>query len=132
MSRRKGLVGRLLLEGVVIVGSILLAFALDTWWSNRRERADELAVLENLEQEFRSAGEQLDVYIALHQRIAHAIGLTVEAAQVAIANGDSTIVVPDTALTLAFIGPTFDPRLGTLEGLLSAGRLHSSGCFPTR
>jgi len=87
-NRRSGLFGRLFLERVVIVASILLALALCN---------------------------------ALHKRIARAIELTVETVQVAIANGDSTIVVPDTALMLAFITPTFDPRLRTLDGLLSAG-----------
>jgi hypothetical protein len=87
-NRRSGPFGRLFLEGVVIVASILLALALCN---------------------------------ALHKRIARAIELTVETVQVAIANGDSTIVVPDTALMLAFITPTFDPRLRTLDGLLSAG-----------
>lgn len=32
------LAGRLLAEGVVVVGSILVAFALDAWWANRAER----------------------------------------------------------------------------------------------
>ncbi len=39
---------RVLVEGVVIVGSILLAFGIDAWWKGREERRAErlLALLE--------------------------------------------------------------------------------------
>jgi hypothetical protein len=35
---------RVLIEGVVIVGSILLAFGIDAWWEGRQERADDLEI----------------------------------------------------------------------------------------
>ena len=43
---------RLLLEGFVIVASILLAFAIDAAWDERQERAQERRLLEALEGEF--------------------------------------------------------------------------------
>ncbi len=39
---------RVFVEGVVIVGSILLAFGIQAWWDGRQERASEVAVLAQL------------------------------------------------------------------------------------
>jgi hypothetical protein len=122
-DRRSGMFGRLLLEGIVIVGSILLAFALDTWWDERSEKAEELAVLENLREEFSAAEAQFEFYFGWHQRIEASVGQTLEDAREALGAGRTRITIPDTALALAYLAPTFDPRLGTLEGLLSSGRL---------
>ncbi|MEJ2481611.1 MAG: hypothetical protein P8049_00405 [Gemmatimonadota bacterium] len=121
--RRSGLPGRLFLEGIVIVASILLAFALDTWWDERSERVEEQAVLVNLREEFEAAEAQFDLYFGFHRRIEASLGQTLGAARAAFARNLATISVPDTALALAYLSPTYDPRLGTLEGLLSSGRL---------
>lgn len=43
---------RLSAEGVVIIGSILIAFAIDAWWQERLEREDERRYLTSLHQEF--------------------------------------------------------------------------------
>ena len=40
--------GRVFAEGVVIVGSILLAFAIDAWWERTKEQQEALAMLEQL------------------------------------------------------------------------------------
>ncbi|MEJ2547442.1 MAG: hypothetical protein P8125_06440 [Gemmatimonadota bacterium] len=122
-DRRPGLFTRLLLEGIVIVGSILLAFALDTWWDERSERAEEQAILENLRAEFEAAEAQFEFYFGWHQRIEASVGQTLETARGALKAGLPRVTLPDTALALAYLSPTFDPRLGTLEGLLSSGRL---------
>ena len=42
---------KLLLEGIVIVSSILLAFAIDAWWETRNEFSSEQAVLQDLRAE---------------------------------------------------------------------------------
>jgi hypothetical protein len=55
-----------LVEGVVIVASILLAFALDAWWDSRGQRREEIQVLENLRSDFQLAGPQLDRYLIVH------------------------------------------------------------------
>ena len=46
---------RVLIEGVVIVGSILLAFGIDTWWEGRQERSQVRAELEALAAEVAEA-----------------------------------------------------------------------------
>ena len=122
-SRREGMSGPLLLEGIVIVLSILLAFALDTWWDERIERSEEIAILNNLEQEFRAAQAQFDFYYGWHERIERAVAQTLQTAREASARGSVSITVPDTAVALVYLSPTFDPRLGTLDGLLASGRL---------
>ena len=43
---------RLGAESVVIVGSILLAFAIDAWWADRQVRAEEQRILLSLTAEF--------------------------------------------------------------------------------
>ncbi len=43
---------RLAVESVAIVGSILVAFAIDAWWEERQELRDERSYLTSLHQEF--------------------------------------------------------------------------------
>ena len=43
---------RVFVEGVVIVGSILLAFGIQAWWDGLQEREEEREVLIGLEAEF--------------------------------------------------------------------------------
>ena len=50
---------RVFVEGVVIVGSILLAFGIDAWWDGSKERADELDYLRALRSEFQAAAVEL-------------------------------------------------------------------------
>jgi len=57
LSRKR--VTDLTVEGMVIVVSILLAFALEAWWDARGQRQEETQILENLQVEFREAGAQL-------------------------------------------------------------------------
>jgi len=56
---------RLLIEGGVIVASILLAFAIDAWWENRQERRAEgnqlLSIASELESNAKQIREKLDV-----------------------------------------------------------------------
>ena len=42
---------RLTVESIAIVGSILVAFAIDAWWEDRQERGDERSYLSSLRQE---------------------------------------------------------------------------------
>ena len=47
----------------MIVGSILLAFGIDSWWTNRQERQLDVALLAQLESELARAEEQLTAEI---------------------------------------------------------------------
>lgn len=50
---------RLLVEGIVIVASILLAFAIDAWWDDRQERQAERRQLLSIAAELESNGARL-------------------------------------------------------------------------
>lgn len=113
----------LLLEGLVIVASILLAFGLEAWWDYRNERKAEAVVLQNLLEEFVAAGTELDFYLGLDRRVEEAASTTLAALQEARDEGREFVSIRDTALALIMIPGTFDPQLGTLAGLLSSGGL---------
>lgn len=121
MTDRQG--KRLVAEGVVIVVSILAAFALDTWWDNHKNAEEEQRVLSALDSEFRSAREDLQVQLESHERILNAIQLISEGVANASRAGDRTVVLPDTALALLYIPPTTQLVLGTLDGLVASARL---------
>jgi len=48
---------RLLIEGVVIVASILMAFAIDAWWDDRQSRQAEINQLHSIAAELESNAE---------------------------------------------------------------------------
>jgi len=54
MSQR-GTWRRVVVEGAVIVGSILLAFGIDAWWDHRNDRIAEVEYLRALKSEFEAA-----------------------------------------------------------------------------
>lgn len=114
---------RLLIESLVIVASILAAFALDRWWESNRARAEEQQVLEALDAEFRAAREQLEGTLALHQRILRSVGFVRGELDKAVRDGSPFVVLPDTALALLYIPPTTQLTLGTLDGLVGSARL---------
>ena len=52
----------LLLEGVLIVASILLAFWIDAWWDGRKDALEEQEILVGLEVEFADLRDRLDLW----------------------------------------------------------------------
>lgn len=67
-TAKSDLWSRLSLEGLVIVVSILLAFALDAAWDDRRENIRREEYLRVLEDEFRAAAEEMQEQIRDHER----------------------------------------------------------------
>lgn len=63
----------MLLEGVVIVASILLAFGVDALWQNYQDQLDEVSILSNLEKEFASNEIRISSMIDLIHRQEQAI-----------------------------------------------------------
>lgn len=57
---------RVLIEAVVIVGSILLAFGIDAWWDARNEAVRRLAGVEGLRSDFQAARRDLDRVSEFH------------------------------------------------------------------
>jgi hypothetical protein len=57
---------RILVEGVVIVGSILLAFGIDAAWDSREEGVQSRALLEALSEDFEAARNRFDQWKTSH------------------------------------------------------------------
>ena len=113
----------LLLEGLVIVASILAAFGLEAWWDERRERAQEQVILQGLRTDFLAARAELADVLGLHEQIAHSVRTTLTALEEAAETGRTSVTIPDTAVFMAYIPPTTQLSLGTRDGLLQAGQL---------
>lgn len=112
---------RLVREGVAIVLSILLAFAIDAWWDARQERAEELQILEALREDFLANRAEAAGTIAVHER-----GGALIAAAHARMPSEAAALPPDSigATLNALAQPrTFDPVRGTLDALIGSGRL---------
>ena len=60
---------RIAVEAVVIVTSILLAFAIDAWWDERQERIEETEVLLGLKSEFSRYRDDLAKSIEYHANV---------------------------------------------------------------
>lgn len=114
------LVRRLLLEAVVIVGSILLAFAIDAWWNARAHAADV--------REQRSAlRAQIDANQTLLTQAAIGADQSLSALQrlIRIIGPSTPIISFDTFAVLMNAGFSpanlREPELGALETLLNTG-----------
>ena len=110
-----------IVEIAVIVGSILLAFGIDAWWDNRKDRMEEQTVLAGLEAEFVANVDRVATVIARHESFAQ---LTDELD----AMPDSDVLempVEATDQYMRAMGQymTFEPRGGTLAGVVSGGQL---------
>ena len=58
---------RILAEGTAVVVSILLAFSIDAWWDERKERADEHQVLLGLKAQFKANQREARAVIDHHE-----------------------------------------------------------------
>lgn len=113
--------GRALSEGAIIVGSILLAFAIDAGWDAYRERADEQAVLASLETEFTANLETLERVIRRHE------GFADRATELEAMSDDAVRAIPAEQIEEyeRAMGQwmTFEPRGGVLSSLVGDGQL---------
>lgn len=118
---RPGL-GRLLAEGVVVVASILIAFALDAWWDDKqleKEMAEDLAIVEfELAENLRL----VDLTIDIMERVAATSDEIV--ATLKAHPDDTSVEIAGSALFWGiFASPTLDPSFGGIDTWIAAGRL---------
>ena len=113
--------GLLLTEGLLIVVSILFAFALDSWWEERQDQKAELAILQALHDEFTANREVVTYYRGLNLDGIESL----EALLVAVDTGrwDSDNRTPDEALAYLILAPTPDVGAGVLNALINSGRI---------
>jgi hypothetical protein len=114
---------RLSVEAVAIVGSILLAFAIDAWWEERLDRQMEQIDLERLHAEFKrnlnrmnemvSTGNAKTASTAMYELLADHLGQ------------DLPANIPNTMLDRTRGTPTFDAVTPVLDGLVLSGRLEN-------
>jgi hypothetical protein len=111
---------RILVEGVVIVASILLALAADAWWDDVQERAEERETLSSLRVEFVTNQKILAHTAGIHRQALGAMRNIVSASE-------SDISVYDESLGLLFGNaggtPHYNPETGALVATISSGRI---------
>jgi hypothetical protein len=112
---------RILAEGTAIVASILLAFAIDAGWQERQERMEEQRVLSDLEEEFIAIRSVLQEHAAQTRDSLQALEAFLREFESGPSANTGEIVA---AMLLEMLNPqTSDVANGTLEALLSSGRL---------
>ncbi len=112
---------RVFVEGVVIVGSILLAFGIDAWWDGQQERREEQEALAGLQSEFEANLTQANEVIERHLQGRRLMESLVDLEEEEIrALPQSTL----SEIATAACNPwTFDAILGSTEALIGAGKL---------
>ena len=114
--------GRVLVEGVVIVGSILMAFGIEAWWADRGEKTAEQAALVRIHDELVADRSRLE-FGATSQALRVAASLAVIELIDDLDGGAGVIDVPDSLLVRMVQTPTFEPRTPVLDGLRESGRI---------
>lgn len=112
---------RISVEGVLIVGSILLAFGIQAWWETSKERTGEQEVLRGLEEDVTANLEQLEEVIATH---VWARTMVVELQT--MSDTDLARLPQDSAnqyVRALSVPRTFDARDGTLDAVVASGSL---------
>jgi hypothetical protein len=110
-----------LIEALVVVASILVAFSLDAWWSERAERRTEVAHLRALRSDFEQNVSRLKVLIEQEERIADA------SQRLLLAAISPTTPSPEDSLAnllgQVFNSGRFDPLMGAYEAVVNSGGL---------
>lgn len=113
---------RVLVEGVVIIGSILIAFWIDAWWGEAQDRAQAESLLVSLLDDFEAADQLLDDVESKHRRLVENGRRLIVYGEVGVVPAAERVAV-DSLLGSHFLRPVYDPPMGTVESLLGSGRL---------
>jgi len=106
--------------GVIVVG-VLVALAIDAWWSERQERVDERQAVQLLRAEFQSNAARLDT-VASQDREALEAGYALLALMDEAGQGREVYLPPRLLYDLVEVW-TYDPINGGLNSLIASGRL---------
>ena len=112
---------RLSVEAAAIVGSILLAFAIDAWWDDRKERLLEQEVLHDLRAEYEDHKGDLSGQKARHLNYIRAIETLVEACEKGDWRSDEFSL--DEAFFALQVPETTDLGAGVRDTLISSGKM---------
>jgi hypothetical protein len=113
---------RLILDGLVVIVSILIAFGLDAWWSAHQLRLDLIDDLNSVGEEFEANVASLEVELRLQRIAAASIHDLVD--RIDGAGEDLWLTLPDTIVSFAFVyPPTYEASTGAVVALISSGAL---------
>ena len=117
---------KLIIESLVIVTSILLAFAIDAWWDGRQELREERIILEQLHDEFIQNQQSLRISEDTHRQqrdsIANMLRLIAQ-------RGDppGSYDLPEIFFAAGRNGGlgyhTWEPSRGVIDSLIASGRI---------
>jgi hypothetical protein len=108
-------------EGLLIVVSILIAFAIDAWWADRQDRAEERRILASLQAEYRFNAGWIPRYIEQHRLSADYAQALYRALHEA--GPGATVRFPYTQLAHVLTHSSTDPQRGSLDAILQSGEL---------
>lgn len=108
-------------EGILIVVSILIAFAIDAWWEDRQHRAEEIRILKALRAEFQENADRLPRYIEIRELDAALAELLVQEIQ-EVGVGAKILVTPEQLMAFTVHG-SFDAIRGAFDAMLQSGDL---------
>jgi hypothetical protein len=113
---------RVVAEGGVIALSILLALAGDAWWDERRDRAQEQELIADVRDELVESLSEMREVIEYHLDFARS-----RIDQLEVMNAEEIRALSpeevDRYATSFWAFNNFDDRMGTLDGMVSSGRL---------
>jgi hypothetical protein len=113
---------RVFVEGVVIVGSILLAFGVEAWWDGTGDATLRDAHLRGLAADFEMSEARLDTVMRYANVASEASSRWLQMGRSGGPSSDR-VAVADTLLTLMLFGASYEPPTGNLEALISSGDL---------
>lgn len=126
MKLIKGNWKKYIYDSIVIIGSILIAFAIDAWWSNRSDLKQKEALLINLKQDFEESKEQLEQLKINHYRIEKNLETLLLWSEKESLS-EENIIQFDSILGVVWWRQVYDPQMGTLESIISTGRFDIIG-----
>jgi hypothetical protein len=112
---------RVAIEGVVIVGSILLAFAIDAWWDGLGQREAERVALAGLEADFSAYVERLAEIRQSNERRIDAAGRLTDASGAGHSSPSDAEFRADLARVVMYSSINLQP--GTLGSLIETNQL---------
>lgn len=112
---------RLILEVVVIVASILLAFAIDALWQEREDRRIEASLVRDLRFDMEANQRSLQEWIRGNQRVLETSSELLNLLSASVR--DAAVSVPF-RLVIGIVGtPTYSPSESTVLAAMSSGQM---------
>lgn len=112
---------RILVEGTIIVVSILLAFWIDAWWQERVERRESAALVRGLHADFTASQLHVKEWLAGNERVLLAANAFLE--EIRRTPADDELEVRQEWLLAAVAAPTFDPTDTSLRTAVATGQV---------